>query len=354
MDCDSIVEAIHAAERNKVPNLIFDVRNNYGGHGDVMARITRALMGRTPDCPHKGYLKVNAATFSSPTLNWIAGDTIFSDYKPVEGRKGLYQMPNEEDNDSPSVDSLGYNGRLYVLIDSHSASASAFLAGTIKRNYRGYIVGRETKSAYHCETAVKFANIQLANSQFTASIPMVRIVFDETTNDRLPARRGVIPDCNIPLSEEEFHYDGDYILDRTLQLINRCHTWQCAHDAIEQVVERGITAGAHLILGLPFETHNDMLTTAKRIAELPLSTVKFHQLQVIKGTKLAQLWEKGQVDLTQWSASQYAAFCKEIIELLPPHMVIERMVSTAPSQLLLHPKWGLKPQQFKEIFQNIL
>lgn len=142
--------------------------------------------------------------------------------------------------------------------------------------------------------------------------------------------------------------------DRTLQLINRCHTWQCAHDAIEQVVERGITAGAHLILGLPFETHNDMLTTAKRIAELPLSTVKFHQLQVIKGTKLAQLWEKGQVDLTQWSASQYAAFCKEIIELLPPHIVIERMVSTAPSQLLLHPKWGLKPQQFKEIFQNIL
>ncbi len=142
--------------------------------------------------------------------------------------------------------------------------------------------------------------------------------------------------------------------DRTLQLINRRHTWQCAHDAIERVVERGITAGAHLILGLPFETHNDMLTTAKRIAELPLSTVKFHQLQVIKGTKLAQLWEKGQVDLTQWSASQYADFCKEIIELLPPHMVIERMVSTAPSQLLLHPKWGLKPQQFKEIFQNIL
>ena len=142
--------------------------------------------------------------------------------------------------------------------------------------------------------------------------------------------------------------------DRTLQLINRCHTWQCAHDAIERVVERGITAGAHLILGLPWETRNDMLITAKRIAELPLSTVKFHQLQVIKGTKLAQLWEKGQVDLTQWNASQYAAFCKEIIELLPPHMVIERMVSTSPSQLLLHPKWGLKPQQFKEIFQNIL
>ena len=220
VDCDSIVEAIYAAERNKVPNLIFDVRNNYGGQSDVLARITRALMGRTPDRPHKGYQKVNAVTFNSPTLNWIAGDTIFGDFKPIEGRKGLYQMPNEEENVSPSIDSLGYNGRLYVLIDSHSASASAFLAGTIKRSYRGYIVGRETKSAYHCETCEKFANIQLANSQFTATIPMVRIVIDETVNDRLPALRGVMPDCNIPLSEEEFHYDGDYILDRTLQLIS--------------------------------------------------------------------------------------------------------------------------------------
>ena len=220
VDCDSIVEAIHAAECNHVPNLIFDVRNNYGGHGDVMARITRALMGSMSDRPHKGYLKVNAAAFYSPTLNWIAGDTIFGDFKPVEGRKGLYQMPNEEENKSPSIDSLGYNGRLYVLIDNHSASASAFLAGTIKRSYRGYIVGRETKSAYHCETCEKFANIQLSNSQFTAKIPMMRIVFDETVNDRLPALRGVMPDCNIPLSEEEFHYDGDYILDRTLQLIS--------------------------------------------------------------------------------------------------------------------------------------
>ena len=220
VDCDSVVSAIYAAERNGMPNLIFDVRNNGGGDAGVEERITRALMGRTPDRPHTGYLKVNAASFNSPTLNWIAGDTIFRDFKPVAGRKGLYQMPTEEDNaKTPSVDSLGYNGRLYVLTDCWSASASAFLAGTVKRNYRGYIVGRETKSAYHHETCMKFASIELANSKFTAKIPMVRIVIDETVNDRLPALRGVMPDCNIPLTEEEFHYDGDYLLDRTLQLI---------------------------------------------------------------------------------------------------------------------------------------
>ena len=66
---------------------------------------------------------------------------------------------------------------------------------------------------------MKFACIELTNSKFTAKIPMVRIVIDETVNDRLPALRGVMPDCNIPLTEEEFHYDGDYVLDRTLQLI---------------------------------------------------------------------------------------------------------------------------------------
>ena len=221
LDTDSVVDAIHAAERDSVPFLIFDVRNNFGGDAGVQARITRALLGRTPDRPHTGYQRVNAHLFKSGTLNWPEGDTIFgSNFKPVEGRKGLYLMEEEEDNATLSaIDSLGFGGRLYVLIDSRSASASAFLAGAVKRNDRGYIVGRETMSAYHCETCIKFANIYLPNSEFQASIPMVRVVIDETVSERLPARRGVIPDCDIPMTEAEFHYDGDYILDRTLQLI---------------------------------------------------------------------------------------------------------------------------------------
>lgn len=220
LDCDSVVDAIHQAERDSVPFLIFDVRNNYGGDAGVQARITRALLGRIADRPHTSYQKVNAALFKSPTMNWPEGDTIFAGFKPVEGRKGLYLMEEEEDNATiTSIDSLGYNGRLYVLIDSRSASASAFLAGAVKRNDRGYVVGRETMSAYHCETCIKFANISLPNSQFSATIPMVRVVIDETVSDRLPALRGVIPDCDIPMTEAEFHYDGDYILDRTLQLI---------------------------------------------------------------------------------------------------------------------------------------
>ncbi len=142
--------------------------------------------------------------------------------------------------------------------------------------------------------------------------------------------------------------------DSTLELINRCHSWKCAQDAINRVVQRGVTVGAHLILGLPGETEDDMISTVDEVAKLPVSTIKFHQLQVLRGTELAQQWERGEVDVIDWSAKDYAQFCKRIVNRLPERIVVERMVSTAPSELLLHPKWGLKPAQFYEIFQNIL
>lgn len=142
--------------------------------------------------------------------------------------------------------------------------------------------------------------------------------------------------------------------DSTLALINRCHSWQCAANAIMRVASRNITVGAHLILGLPCESEDDMLATVNAIAQLTISTVKFHQLQVLRGTPLARQWENGALNIINWTPQQYAAFCHRIISSLPERIVVERMVSTAPPALLLHPKWNLKPAQFHEIFQNIL
>ncbi len=136
--------------------------------------------------------------------------------------------------------------------------------------------------------------------------------------------------------------------DNTLQVINRCHTWQCAKDAINNVASLGITVCVHLILGLPGETEEDMMATVKEVAALPVNSVKFHQLQVLRGTQLALQWERGEIPIINWSAQNYARLCQRIISRLPERIIIERMVSTAPSELLLHPKWGLKPAQFKE------
>lgn len=140
--------------------------------------------------------------------------------------------------------------------------------------------------------------------------------------------------------------------DRTLELINRCHSWQCAQDAINRVVLCGLTIGAHLILGLPGENEDDMMETVDAIAQLPISTIKFHQLQVLRGTRLAQQWETEEVHIMSWTPQEYAQLCHRIINKLPGRIVIERMVSTAPSELLIHPKWGLKPAEFKKIFEK--
>ena len=140
--------------------------------------------------------------------------------------------------------------------------------------------------------------------------------------------------------------------DSTLKLINRCHTWQCAHEAISKVAQRGVAIGTHLILGLPGESVEDMMETVNSIAQLPISTIKFHQLQVLQGTRLAQQWERGEAHVLNWTPQEYALLCHRIINKLPERIVIERMVSTAPSELLIHPKWGLKPAQFKKIFEK--
>lgn len=138
--------------------------------------------------------------------------------------------------------------------------------------------------------------------------------------------------------------------DRTLELINRCHTWQCTKDAINRVASLGVNVGAHLILGLPGESVDDMMATVGAIAQLPISIVKFHQLQVLRGTRLSQQWESGELDIISWTAKEYAALCRQILKQLPESIIVERMVSTAPASMLLHPKWNMKPAQFKELF----
>ena len=134
--------------------------------------------------------------------------------------------------------------------------------------------------------------------------------------------------------------------DHTLQIINRCHTWKCASEAIVKVARRGITVGAHLILGLPGENEDDMMTTVNAVSQLPINTIKFHQLQILRGTRLAQQWEREDVDLIGWTPLQYARFCKQLLQVLPENIIIERMVSTSPKSLLLHPKWDIKPAQY--------
>ena len=137
--------------------------------------------------------------------------------------------------------------------------------------------------------------------------------------------------------------------DSTLAAINRGHDWECAKKAIITLAECGVSVGAHIILGLPGENRNDMIQHAELLSELPINTLKLHQLQVIKGTPLAGIWEKNPEILHLFTAYEYAELLKEFVAHLRPDIALDRFVSETPQPLLLAPRWGLKPSEFEKL-----
>ena len=135
-------------------------------------------------------------------------------------------------------------------------------------------------------------------------------------------------------------------IDRTLEFINRHHTYQCAVDSINDLSKRGIDIGAHLILGLPGETEQDFMTHAERVSALPIKTLKLHQLQVVKGTKLAQMYQEDPSQIKLFTAQEYADVVSRFIKTARQDIFYDRFVSETPSSLLIAPAWGIKPQAF--------
>jgi len=129
-------------------------------------------------------------------------------------------------------------------------------------------------------------------------------------------------------------------LDRTLELVNRCHSFADSVNAIKMAHDRHIEVGAHLILGLPGETREEILNHASLISTLPLKTLKMHHLQIIKGTKMAKQYDQNPGMFQLFSADEYIDFIIEFIKRLNPEIILERFISESPTELLIAPKWG--------------
>ena len=140
--------------------------------------------------------------------------------------------------------------------------------------------------------------------------------------------------------------------DETLKRINRGHTFADSVLAIKRTAERGIRVGGHMILGLPGEDHDELMRQARLIRQLPLTTLKLHQLQIIKGTKMEEEWQE-----TPWSlpsVDEYIELVLDYISLLPPTLVLERFVSSSPASLLVAPRWGLKNYEFVNRLNKVI
>ena len=134
----------------------------------------------------------------------------------------------------------------------------------------------------------------------------------------------------------------------TLKRINRGHTFEVAEEAIRRTAERGIRVGAHIILGLPGETREMLIRQAGILSTLPLTTLKLHQLQLIKGTRMAAEYAENPADFHLYTADEYIDLAIDYVEHLRPDIVLERFVSQSPKELLIAPDWGLKNHEFTD------
>ena len=125
--------------------------------------------------------------------------------------------------------------------------------------------------------------------------------------------------------------------DATLDSLNRGHTFAQSIEAINRAHERGIKVAAHVILGLPGETEEDMMETAKRIAKLPVSGIKLHMLHILKDTKLEALYNEGKINVL--SRDDYVRIVSKFLEYMRPKCVVLRLLSSAKNEYMVAPWW---------------
>ena len=202
--------------------------------------------------------------------------------------------------------------------------------------------------------AEKFLAYFQPYSNTYAPLERLREVYEEALSHPLVAGIviGTRPDC---VDEDKLDYLAslardhvvvieygiESVYDRTLQRINRGHSFEDAVRAVEMTAARGLTQGAHFIFGLPGETVEDMLAYAPIINKMPLHSVKFHQLQIVRGTALEREFASHPSDFVTFSLDEYLDFIADLLERLRPDLYIERFAGEVPPRFVNSTPWGL-------------
>lgn len=143
----------------------------------------------------------------------------------------------------------------------------------------------------------------------------------------------------------EVEYGIESVYDETLRRVNRGHDFACTARAVRATAERGIPVGGHMILGLPGETREMLVAEADILNTLPLNSLKFHQLQIIKGTRMAEEFAERPEDFLRPGPDEYVALLADILERLRPDIAVTRIAGSVPPAFTDAP-WGLlKPEE---------
>lgn len=202
--------------------------------------------------------------------------------------------------------------------------------------------------------AEKFLAYFQPYSNTYAPLERLREVYEEALSHPLVAGIviGTRPDCVdeakidylASLARDHvvvIEYGIESVYDRTLQRINRGHSFEDAVRAVEMTAARGLTQGAHFIFGLPGETVEDMIAYAPIINKMPLHSVKFHQLQIVRGTAMEREFASHPSDFVTFSLDEYLDFIADLLERLRPDLYIERFAGEVPPRFVNSTPWGL-------------
>ena len=189
-----------------------------------------------------------------------------------------------------------------------------------------------------------------------AQIEKLKELYDEALaeEDVIGLSVGTRPDC-VPDGIIELFQDYtrerhiwlelglQSIHEKTLRLINRGHSAAAFLEAVHRLSGSNIHVCTHIIVGLPGETREDILETARAIATLPIHGIKIHSLLALKGTVIGDLYEKGEI--TMFSRDDYITIVCDILEILPPEMVIQRLTADGYRDIFIGPKWAVNKME---------
>jgi radical SAM protein (TIGR01212 family) len=219
------------------------------------------------------------------------------------------------------------------------------------------------------KAAINFAKQRYGASSFTAYVQAYTATFAPVSKFREKIKDilqeypfdalhlGTRPDC-LPVSTLDFLEDLSEridlwvelglqtVHDKSLERIVRGHDWACSLKGIEKLKSRGLNVISHVILGLPGETREDMLETAKVMGSLPIDGIKVHNLHVLEKTQLAV--EYREQPFPMLSELEYIELLSEFMRYLPPGLPVMRINTDTPPKELVAPHWQVKKGQLRE------
>jgi hypothetical protein len=208
------------------------------------------------------------------------------------------------------------------------------------------------------------AYFQAATNTY-APVPKLKRLYDEALEHpqivglAIGTRPDCVPDPVLDLVQSYAH--DRYVClelglqsmhDRSLEWMNRGHHFDAFVDAVRRCQGRGLDLCAHVIIGIPGESREDILATAEALAALPIDAVKIHNLHVVRDTPLEKWFHAGEVRMLE--RDEYVGLVCDFLERLPSHMVIHRLNGDAPPDYLVAPQWCLdKPALLNAIHAEL-